>query len=42
MPVLAMLVNFDTHLSGTRITVRTKEYRIINAFSACGDVVMYI
>ena len=42
LPVLAILVNFDTLLSCTRTTVDTKEYSISNVFSACSGVVMYI
>ena len=39
--VLAMLVNFDTLFSCTRITVDTKEDSVSNVFSACGGVVVY-
>ena len=39
--VLAILVNFDTLFSCTRITVDTKEDSVSNVFSACGGVVVY-
>ena len=41
LPVLAILVNFDTLLYCTRTIVDTKEYSISNVFSACSGVVMY-
>ena len=42
LPVVAILVNFDTLLYCTRTIVDTKEYSISNEFSACSGVVMYI
>ena len=40
LPVLAILVNFDTLLYCTRTIVDTKEYSISNVFSACSGVTM--
>ena len=42
LPVVAILVNFDTLLYCTRTIVDNKEYSISNEFSACSGVVMYI